>query len=64
VRERRKTVDRKRWGSGRTRRGADGRVRERMTGGWLVMRQEYCWLVAGLFCEKSTAGWWLITGAG
>jgi hypothetical protein len=30
---------------------------------WFVLREEYCWLVAGLFREKSTAGWWLISRA-
>jgi hypothetical protein len=32
-------------------------------GCWFVLREEYCWLVAGLFWEKSTAGWWLISQA-
>jgi hypothetical protein len=28
---------------------------------WFVLRVKYCWLVAGLFWEKSTVGWWLIS---
>jgi hypothetical protein len=33
---------------------------------WLVadanlLREKYCWLIAGLFREKSTTVWWLIS---
>jgi hypothetical protein len=27
---------------------------------WFVLREEYCWLLAGLFWEKSTAGWFVV----
>jgi hypothetical protein len=30
---------------------------------WFVLREKYCWLVAGLLWEKSTAGWWQISQA-
>jgi hypothetical protein len=30
---------------------------------WFVLREKYCWLVAGLFWENSTAAWCLISQA-
>jgi hypothetical protein len=30
---------------------------------WFVLREKYCWLVAGLFWEKITVVWWLISQA-
>jgi hypothetical protein len=32
---------------------------------WFVLREEYCWLVAGgwFVLRESTVGWWLISQA-